>query len=138
MIVPGAFAGKANNLRCPGQNSSANPSEGQIMRLTIGQLDSAEDALWQREALTASWDSEKSDLVIRGDMDNQALTAAAAGMMENRRLAFQIEDTGKARLVWRGYVNCADLLLLESDEVECCLTMFLDGWVGIVPLFSNS
>jgi len=104
------------------------------MRVTIGPLDGVEDTLWEDEAITAIWDSERDEFVIRGDGD----TRAPASQAKNPRLAVQIEETGAGRLMWRGYVNAADLLWFETEQVECCLTMFMEGWVGIVPLFSTS
>ena len=108
------------------------------MRLTIGHLDSIEDTLWQREAITARWDGDRSDFVIRGDAEGNEFNGIFTGKGGEHDLAFQIEDMGPARLVWRGYTSSADVCLLESENVECCLTMFLDSWVGIVPLFSES
>jgi len=43
------------------------------MKVTLSELDNMEDTLWEGEALTASWDSDRSEFVIRGDMDNRAL-----------------------------------------------------------------
>ncbi len=108
------------------------------MKVTIVQYDNAEDALWEGEALSASWDSDRGEFVIRGDADNMACAGIVTSLAERRKLLVEIEDTGPGQLVWRGYVGSAEFLTFDSDEVECCLVMLLDDWFGIIPQFSTS
>jgi hypothetical protein len=108
------------------------------MKVTIVQYDNAEDALWEGEALKASWDNDSGEFVIRGDADNRAFAGVMTSLVEKRKLLVEIEDTGPGQLVWRGYVGSAEFISFDSDEVECCLVMLLDDWFGIVPQFSTS
>jgi len=108
------------------------------MKVTIEDFEDAERSLWEGEALTATWDSDQGELVIRGDAQSRALTGVLNSMVEKRKLAIEIEDTGPGRLVWRGYLGSAEFLSFEEEKVECCLIMMLDDWFGIVPLFSSS
>ena len=104
------------------------------MKVTIGQLDSTNNAIWESQALAATWDRERNEFVIRSDINSEMF----AGMVNKRKLAVEIEDSGPSRVVWRGYVGTADFLLFESQQVDCCLIMLLDDWFGIVPQFSTS
>lgn len=108
------------------------------MKVTIEDFEDVERSLWEGEALTASWDGDQGELVIRGDAQSRALTGVLNTMVEKRKLAIEIEDTGPGRLVWRGYLGSAEFLSFEEEKVECCLIMMLDDWFGIVPLFSKS
>jgi len=108
------------------------------MKVTIVQFDNMEDALLEAEVLMASWDGERGEFVIRADKDIQAFAGIVASMQEKRKLLVEIEDTGPGQLVWRGYVDKAEFLSFNSDEIECCLVMLLDDWFGIVPQFSSS
>jgi len=109
-----------------------------MMRVTIVQFDNIEDALLEGEVLMASWDSDRGEFVIRGNMDDKGFTGVVSSILEKRKLLVEIEDSGPGRLVWRGYVGSAEFLSFDSDEVECCLIMLLDDWFGIVPQFSSS
>ena len=108
------------------------------MKVTIVQYDNAEDALWEGEALNASWDSDRGEFVIRGGANYRACAGVVTSLAEKRKLLVEIEDTGPGQLVWRGYVGSAEFITFDSEEVECCLVMMLDDWFGIVPQFSTS
>jgi len=111
----------------------SDAGERRTMKVTIVQYENIEDAVWDGEALYASW-----EFVIRGDMTSEACTAVANSLAEKRKLLVEIEDTGPSQLVWRGYVGSAEFLSFDSSDVECCLVMLLDDWFGIVPQFSTS
>jgi hypothetical protein len=108
------------------------------MKVTIEEFEDVDTSLWEGEALTATWDGEKGELVIRGDAQSRALTRVLSSMVDKRKLAIEIEDTGPGRLIWRGYLGSAEFLSFEAEQVECCLIMMLDDWFGILPLFSKS
>jgi hypothetical protein len=108
------------------------------MKVTIVEYENAEDAIWDGEALYASWDRDTGEFVIRGTTDGQPCSETVAILAQKRKLMVEIEDTGPGQLVWRGYVGTAEFLSFDSDEVECALVMLLDDWFGIVPQFSTS
>lgn len=108
------------------------------MKVTIVQYENMEDAVWEGEALYASWDKESGEFVIKGNTTTQAYMEVVKSLAEKRKLVVEIEDTGPGQLVWRGYVGSAEFLSFDSQEVECCLVMLLDDWFGIVPQFSTS
>ena len=108
------------------------------MKVTIVQYENMEDAVWDGEALYATWDKDTGEFVIRGDMTSQACADVASSLAEKRKLLVEIEDTGSSQLVWRGYIGSAEFLSLDASDVECCLVMLLDDWFGIVPQFSTS
>ena len=104
------------------------------MKVTIGQLDSTNSAIWESEALAAKWDRERNEFVISSDINSETFSE----MVNKRKLAVEIEDSGPSKVTWRGYVGTADFLLFESQQIDCCLIMLLDDWFGIVPQFSTS
>ncbi|MDY6892933.1 MAG: hypothetical protein SVO26_04350 [Chloroflexota bacterium] len=108
------------------------------MKVMIGQMDQQEAALWQGEALTASWDHKNDEFVIRSDNPRLAHASAASEAAKEYQLVVEIEDTGLGLVVWRGYVGTADFVLFEDEQVDSCLIMLLDEWLGIVPQFSMS
>jgi hypothetical protein len=108
------------------------------MKVTIVQYENMEDAIWEGEALYASWDKDTGEFVIRGDTTSQGYAEVVNSLAEKRKLLVEIEDSGPGQLVWRGYVGSAEFLSFDSQEVECCLVMLLDDWFGIVPQFSTS
>ena len=104
------------------------------LKVTIGQIDSTHNEVWQQEALAATWDRTRNEMVIRGNIDSRKF----ASMVGKRKLAVEIEDIEPSRLVWRGYVGTTDFILFEAEAIDCCLIMLLDDWLGIVPQFSLS
>lgn len=108
------------------------------MKVTIVEYENAEDAVWDGEALYASWDRNTGEFVIRGTPNGQPCSEIVNSLAQKRKLLVEIEDTGPSQLVWRGYVGTAEFLSFDSDEVECALVMLLDDWFGIVPQFSTS
>ena len=101
------------------------------MKVTIVEYENAEDAVWDGEALCASWDRDTGEFVIQGTTNGQPCSETVAILAQNRKLMVEIEDTGPGQLVWRGYVGTAEFLSFDSDEVECALVMLLDDWFGI-------
>lgn len=107
------------------------------MKATISDLDNGENTLWEGEILSANWDGDRGEFVIRGDANSQALTAVVTSMLEKQRLAIGIEDAGSTQLVWRGYVSSARFQTFEAEQVECSLIVSLDDWFGIFPEYSS-
>ncbi len=107
------------------------------MKATISHLDNGENTLWEGEVLSANWDGDRGEFVIRGDADSQAFTAFVTSMLEKHRLSIGIEDTDATQLVWRGYVGSAKFQAYEAEQVECSLTVTLDDWFGIFPEYSS-
>jgi hypothetical protein len=107
------------------------------MKVTISEPEKMDGTLWEGEALSANWDSEKCEVVIRGDADDEAFGAVMASIAEKHRLTIGIEDSGSTQVIWRGYVGSANFQTFEAEQVECCLTMALDDWYGIFPGFSS-
>ena len=107
------------------------------MKVTISEPEKMDGTLWEGEALSANWDSEKCEFVIRGDADDEVFGAVMASVGEKRRLTIGIQDSGSTQVIWRGYVGSAKFQALEAEQMECCLTMALDDWFGISPGFSS-
>ena len=107
------------------------------MKLTISEPNKINGTLWEGEALSASWDSEKCEFVIRGDTDDEAFGAVMASIVGKHRLIIGIEDPQSTQVIWQGYVGSAKFQAFEAEQVECCLTMSLDDWFGIFPGFSS-
>jgi len=107
------------------------------MKVTISEPEKMNGTLWEGEILSANWDSEKCEFVIRGDADDEAFGAVMASIAEKHRLTIGIEDSGSTQVIWRGYVGSAKFQEFEAEQVECCLTMSLDDWFGIFPGFSS-
>ena len=107
------------------------------MKVTIVEYENAEDAVWDGEALYASWDRNTGEFVIRGAANSRSCAEVVASLAQRRKLLVEIEDTGPGQLIWRGYVGAAEFLSFDSDEIECALVMLLDDWFGISPGFSS-
>jgi hypothetical protein len=107
------------------------------MRATISSLDNGENTLWEGEALSASWDGDRGEFVIRGDANSQAFTAVVTSMLEKHKLAIGIEDPEATQLVWRGYVGSAKFQSSEAEQIECSLIVSLDDWYGIFPEYNS-
>ena len=107
------------------------------MKATISELDAIEQPLWEGEMVSATWDSEKGEFVIRGDADNWAFTTVIKCIKEKLELAIGIEDAGSTQLILRGFVGNADFTTFGSEEMECCLDMSVQDWWGIFPRFSG-
>ena len=103
------------------------------MKATISHLDIKEDALWEGEVLSAEWDNNKGEFVIRGMKNYTALSGVVSSMVGKRLLTIEIEGKGPGLLVWRGYVRSANFQVFESGQVECSLSMLLDDWFGVFP-----
>ena len=103
------------------------------MRATISHLDVIEDPLWEGEALSATREGRKGELVIRGSKGNSnALTAVVSSMVSRHQLTVEIEGNETGCLVWRGHVGCAEFHTFGSDQLECSLSILLDDWYSIV------
>ncbi len=107
------------------------------MKATISEFETMAGTVWEGEVLSASWDGDKGEFVIRGDADNEAFTAVVKSLLEKQKLTIGIEDTESTQLVWRGYVGSAKFQAFGSEQLECSLIMSLDDWFGISPQFSN-
>jgi hypothetical protein len=103
------------------------------MKAIISQIDMLGGALWEGEALSVTWDNIAGEFVILGDRDTRAISGVVLSMIENYQLTVELEDTTPGRLVWRGHVGSARFQPLDPEKVECCLTLSLDDWFGIVP-----
>ena len=109
------------------------------MKLTIVEFEELEDSVWQSEALTAAWDKERNEFVIRAGVHSEDFVDPIESLMEQSKLAVEIEDTKEGgRLVWRGFVSGTELLSFELGKVQCGLIMSPNDWLGIVPQFCSS
>jgi hypothetical protein len=108
------------------------------MRATISQLDIIDDTLWEGEALRASRDGNKGELVIRGGKCNSgALAGVVTSMVRRHQLTVEIEDNETGCLVWRGHVGSAQFQVAVTEHLECSLVMLLDDWYSIVHRFTK-
>ena len=107
------------------------------MKVTISEPETMDGTLWEGEVLSANWDSEKCEFLIRGDAGDEAFAAVMASIAEKHRLTIGIEDSGSTQVIWRGYVGSANFRTSDPEQVECYLTMALDDWYGIFPGFSS-
>lgn len=103
------------------------------MKATLSQANTTGSTLWVGEVLSANWDNNKGEFVIRGNKDHAALSEVVSSMVDRHELTLEIAGNGPGLLVWRGYVGSAKFQVSESEHVECCLSMFLDDWFGIFP-----
>ena len=108
------------------------------MKATICEFETNDNPLWEGEALSAEWDGAQGEFVIRGDADDQAVSAVVNSIVEKHKLTIGIEDTQSTQLVWRGYVGSAKFQVQGPEHIECSLVMSLDDWFGIYPQFSSS
>ena len=108
------------------------------MKATISHLDIIEDTLWEGEALSASREGKKGELVIRGSkVNSSALTAVVSSMVGRNQLTVEIEGNETGCLVWRGQVGSAEFHTFGTDQVECSLVMLLDDWYSVVHRFTR-
>lgn len=108
------------------------------MKATISHLDVLEDTLWEGEALSASREGKRGELVIRGSKRNgSALTAVVTSMVGRHQLTIEIEGNETGCLVWRGQVGSAEFHTFGTDQVECSLVMLLDDWFSVVHKFTK-
>jgi hypothetical protein len=108
------------------------------MRATISHLDVMEDTLWEGEALSATREGRKGELVIRGSKGNSnALTAVVSSMVSRHQLTVEIEGNETGCLVWRGQVGSAEFHTFGPDQLECSLSILLDDWYSIVHRYSK-
>jgi len=107
------------------------------MKVTISEPETMDGTLWEGEVLSANWDSEKCEFLIRGDAGDEAFAAVMASIAEKHRLTIGIEDSGSTQVIWRGYVGSANFRTSDPEQVECYLTMALDDWYGIFPGLSS-
>jgi hypothetical protein len=105
--------------------------KGQEMKAIISQSDMQGGTLWECEALSFTWDSNKGEFVFRGDRNNRDLSGVIVSMMHKHRLTNEVEDDGPGELVWRGYLGSARFETDESGSVDCYLSMALEDWFGI-------
>jgi len=108
------------------------------MRATISQFETEGHPLWEGEALSFQWDGDNGEFFIRGEADDQAVSAVVTSIAEKHKLTIGIEDTGSTQLVWRGYIGSAQFKAHGSEHMECILIMSLDDWFGTTPRFSTS
>ena len=107
------------------------------MKATISEFDNLEATLWEGEAISADWDSETSEFVLRGKAGEDEFEAFMASVLKQDKVVVGIEDPTSTQLVWRGQVGSAKFRDSGSNKLECCLTMALDDWYGIFPGFSG-
>jgi hypothetical protein len=107
------------------------------MKATINEVSALAHPLWQGEMISATWDCDRGEFIIRGDADNQAYTDMMRCVKDKIRMAIDIEDSESAQLIWQGHVGNADFLAFGSDEMECCLTISVEDWWGILPRLSG-
>jgi hypothetical protein len=108
------------------------------MRATISHLDVIEDTLWEGEALSASREGKKGELVIRGSKGNSsALAAVVTSMVGRHQLTVEIEGNETGCLVWRGQVGSAEFHTFGTDRLECSLVILLDDWFSVVHKFTR-
>jgi hypothetical protein len=108
------------------------------MKATISHLNIIEDTLWEGEALSASREGKKGELVIRGSkVNSSALTAVVSSMVGRNQLTVEIEGNETGCLVWRGQVGSAEFHTFGTDQVECSLVMLLDDWYSVVHRFTR-
>lgn len=103
------------------------------MKATLSQADTTGSTLWEGEVVSADWDNNRGEFVIRGNKNKAALSEVLSSMVNKHELTLEIAGKGPGLLVWRGYVRSAKFQVSESEHVECCLTMSLDDWFGIFP-----
>jgi len=108
------------------------------MKATISEFETEDAPLWEGEALSFNWDGDNGEFVIRGEADDQAVSAVVTSIAEKHKLTIGIEDTGSTQLVWRGYVGSARFQVHGPEHIECSLIMALDDWFSIAPRFSTS
>ena len=108
------------------------------MKATISHLNIIEDTLWEGEALSASREGKKGELVIRGSkVNSSALTAVVSSMVGRNQLTVEIEGNETGCLVWRGQVGSAEFHTFGTDQLECSLVMLLDDWYSVVHRFTK-
>ena len=108
------------------------------MKATISHLDIIEDTLWEGEAISASREGKKGELIIRGSKNNgNALTSIVSSMVGRHQLTIEIEGNDTGCLVWRGQVGSAEFHTFGTDQVECSMVMLLDDWFSVVHRFTR-
>ena len=105
------------------------------MKATISELDSEQPSVWEGEAISAEWDGQTGEFLIKGDAEDKALGAVLTSVSRNQRLAIGLEDRDNSQLVWRGTVGSARFVGLEAESVRFHLVLRLDDWFGIFPRF---
>lgn len=103
------------------------------MKATLSQADTSGGTLWVGDVLSANWDNDRGEFVIRGSKDSAALAGVISSLLDKQQLTIEIAGDGPGLLMWRGHVGSAKFQVSESEHVECCLTMLLDDWFGIFP-----
>ncbi len=108
------------------------------MKATISHIDVLEDTLWEGEALSATREGKKGELVIRGSKSNgNALTSVVTSMVNRNQLTIEIEGNETGCLVWRGQVGSAEFHTFGTDQLECSLVMLLDDWYSVVHRYTK-
>ena len=112
---------------CSGLDGPAFPERGHEMKIAVVKDGILRRALWGGDDLTADWDVDRRELVIRGHMDGEKCDEVLSCALEKCRLRVEIEDIGATRLRWHGRVLRAEVLPDHRGRPECMLTIALDG-----------
>jgi hypothetical protein len=97
------------------------------MKIAIMRYGILRRALWGGDDLSADWDVDRRELVIRGHLDSEKCDEVLSCALEKCKLRVEIEDIGATRLRWHGHVRSAEVLPADTGRPECMLTIALDG-----------
>lgn len=107
------------------------------MKATISEPDTIDGAMWEGEALSASWDSDRGEFLICGNASKDDFAAVVNSALGKHKIAIGIEDSEATQLVWRGYAASAKFNKIDPEHMECSLVVTLEDWFGILPRFSS-